>query len=212
MIKGVIFDFDGTIVLSEESRFFSLNKVLSEFDVQISQEQWDEDYKKLSSKEVFALLLKKRDYVYEELYAKNVQFRQEYIQENGLRVLDGFLDFYEFLISNDIGVIISSGGRREHIEESFKWANLPQIEFLGREDYNELKPSPDCFKMALKKLDLKSEEVIVFDDSYNGLLAGKRAEMKFVGINTTSPKVLELNPLLCVKNYNELDFEEFLTY
>ena len=39
MIKGVLFDFDGTIVDSEVSRLQSTNLVLREYGIQITQEK-----------------------------------------------------------------------------------------------------------------------------------------------------------------------------
>ena len=52
MIKGILCDFDGTIVDSEISRFISINHVLEDYKIKISKENWDKRYKSLGTKKI----------------------------------------------------------------------------------------------------------------------------------------------------------------
>ena len=72
--------------------------------------------------------------------------------------------------------------------------------------------SPDCYQKAAQRLDAESDECIVFEDSFNGLRAGRAAQMTVVGLATTNT-VEAIRPLsdLQLKNYEGLTFEQLET-
>lgn len=57
---------------------------------------------------------------------------------------------------------------------------------LTSEDFSESKPAPDCYLKAAARFGLDSSECVVFEDSFNGLKAGRAAEMYVVGLATTN--------------------------
>ncbi len=57
---------------------------------------------------------------------------------------------------------------------------------LTSEDFEYSKPHPDCYLKAAERLDVQPDECIVFEDSFNGLKAGRAAGMKVVGLATTN--------------------------
>ena len=59
MIKGILFDLDGTIVESESSRLKSSNQVLKEFNIEISQKDWNSKYRRMNSTPMFEDIIKK---------------------------------------------------------------------------------------------------------------------------------------------------------
>ena len=83
---------------------------------------------------------------------------------------------------------------------------------LTSEDFDRSKPDPDCYQKAAQKLDAESDECIVFEDSFNGLRAGRAAQMAVVGLATTNT-VEAIRPFsdLQLKNYEGLTFEQLET-
>lgn len=79
---------------------------------------------------------------------------------------------------------------------------------LTSEDFDRSKPDPDCYLKAAQRLDAESDECIVFEDSFNGLQAGRAAGMAVVGLATTNP-VEAIKPLsdLQLRDYVGLTFE-----
>ena len=211
MVKGIIFDFDGTIVDSEISRLKSLNIVLEDYGYKITDEAWNLNYRRLRSVDILEDIKKRKGFDYDSynLYEKSHEIRNE-IEMMGVRVVEGFREFYDFLKKNNIKMMIASGGRREHIRMIMAVENLPQIDIIGREDYDNVKPAPDCYKLALKKMNLKADEVVVFDDSVTGLEAGISAGCMVIAINSFDDGIDNLDVYKKVKNYNELDFDEIL--
>jgi HAD superfamily hydrolase (TIGR01509 family) len=57
---------------------------------------------------------------------------------------------------------------------------------LTSEDFAKSKPDPDCYLRAAARLGARTDECIVFEDSFNGLRSGRAAEMKVVGLATTN--------------------------
>ena len=58
---------------------------------------------------------------------------------------------------------------------------------LTSEDFDESKPSPDCYLKAAARLGAGVKECVVFEDSFNGLRSGNAAGMVVVGLSTTNP-------------------------
>lgn len=208
MIKGVILDFDGTICLTEESRFYAIKKVLEQVDVEFTKEMWNLKYKRLNSKFIFddLGLSSQRD----ELYELSFNFRRAHLKEFGAQIQRGFVEFYQMLQKNNISLVIASGGKREHVAYVMERMNLPLIEYLGREDYANSKPSPDVFQKALEVMGLTPNEVLIFDDSVNGLKAGISLGTKVIAINAKEEVGLdELDLFKQIDDFTQVSFDWF---
>lgn len=59
---------------------------------------------------------------------------------------------------------------------------------IAAEDFKRSKPDPDCYLTAAKYFGLDRDRCIVLEDSRKGLMAGKNAGMRVVGLATTLPR------------------------
>lgn len=57
---------------------------------------------------------------------------------------------------------------------------------LTSEDFARSKPEPDCYLLGAEVFGLPVSRCVVFEDSFNGLKAGRAAGMKVVGLSTTN--------------------------
>ena len=57
---------------------------------------------------------------------------------------------------------------------------------LTAEDFTRSKPEPDCYLLGASVFGLPVSRCVVFEDSFNGLKAGRAAGMKVVGLSTTN--------------------------
>lgn len=82
---------------------------------------------------------------------------------------------------------------------------------LTSEDFNQGKPAPDCYLQALEKFNLKKEECVVFEDSFNGIKAGLNAGIRVIGVATTNTKEA-LMPLCSavIDNFDDKHAEEII--
>ncbi|MBQ8968350.1 MAG: HAD family phosphatase [Bacteroidaceae bacterium] len=67
---------------------------------------------------------------------------------------------------------------------------LPMLfdKILTAEDFAESKPSPDCYLRGAAAFGLKAGDCVVFEDSVNGLKAGRASGAYVVGLATTNPR------------------------
>ena len=77
---------------------------------------------------------------------------------------------------------------------------------LTSENFRESKPSPDCYLRAAASFGVKPEECVVFEDSLNGLKAGRASGAYVVGLATTNPREV-IAPLadIVIDNLEGLD-------
>lgn len=79
---------------------------------------------------------------------------------------------------------------------------------LTSEDFEFSKPHPDCYLKGGERLGAKPSECIVFEDSFNGLKAGRAAGMKVVGVATTNtPEAIAELSDIQVKDYRKVDYD-----
>ena len=128
---------------------------------------------------------------------------------------------YEYIAGFEalVGMLRRHGVRTAVVTSS----NIPKMESVYRhqpgfkslfdailtsEDFDRSKPDPDCYQKAAQRLDAESDECIVFEDSFNGLRAGRAAEMAVVGLATTNA-VEAIRPLsdMQLKDYEGMTFE-----
>lgn len=74
---------------------------------------------------------------------------------------------------------------------------------LTSEDFDDSKPSPDCYLKAAARFGLNSSDCVVFEDSFNGLKSGRAAGMFVVGLATT-------NPIEAIAPLSDIQIENYL--
>lgn len=123
----------------------------------------------------------------------------------------------EFLIKlKDMGVpcalVTSSDDEKmrhlkEEIEEIFDF-----FQYIVTGDQVETsKPSPEGYILGAKKLNKDPKNCVVFEDSLQGVMAGKNAEAYVVGIAGTLPaEKLEPHSNIVINNFNELDLDNLI--
>ncbi len=108
----------------------------------------------------------------------------------------GILEYLEF--ANEQGLkraIVSSASRRwidmhlERLEQAVGWEAI----ITADRDAGRAKPSPTMYLEALETLGVTAEEAIVFEDSPNGVRAGKAAGIFVVGIPNEVTKAYGLD-------------------
>lgn len=75
------------------------------------------------------------------------------------------------------------------------------------------KPDPMCYRLAAQDFKRKPEDCLVFEDSFAGIQAGKRAGMRVIALSTTNPAAqLEGKADYVIPDLAGRTFEDFLAW
>ena len=209
MIKGVIFDMDGTIVDSlpfhyESWRiFFEENKV----------EDFSEKLKKYKGGGTLDLMKA----VYGDIYSinelkkmsddKEIIFRKIY--KGNIKPIDGFLEFILNLKSKNILVGLASNAIRKNVNLTLNELGVYNLfdSIICGDEVKFGKPNPEMFNKTVERLKLKKDNCIIFEDSIEGVDAAINANINVIGVTSSNSSDI-LNSAGCIKsinNYNKLD-------
>lgn len=204
-MKAVIFDLDGTITNSEPLHMRTFNEILLGYGVKLNRKDFSE-FKGESAREIFRQIFEKNNIKEDpiSISKKRSNMFIELVKIEGLETIKGFKEFYKMLIDKKVKVIIGTSGMYPNVEQQLQSIGLEEQKFVCARDVKKLKPNPDIFLLAAKKLGEESSNCIVFEDAKAGVEAAHRAGMQVIGINQTSSlKDLEKADMI-VEDYNDL--------
>jgi HAD superfamily hydrolase (TIGR01509 family) len=203
--KAVIFDLDGVIVDSEKAQFDTFNALLRHFGIRLARSYWKNECTGIGSPAIMGNVFKMNGISEDpRLWVKKrAAIYKKYVEKHGLPEIAGFHSFCNLLRKNKIKVAVASSGHKPHVAASLRAIGFPKIPYVGLEDVKKVKPAPDLFFLAAKRLGVKPGECLVFEDSLSGVEAASRARMPCVALATTVPsKALKGKAALIVKDFN----------
>jgi beta-phosphoglucomutase len=223
MLKAVIFDFDGVIVDTEHLHLGAFNKILAPYGVNISHQAYYDEYVIYNDVDFFTIVSQRFELGFSKAdIAKLVNRKFELFKkliEKGPDFLDGAQEFISLLKKNDIIVAICSGSLLADIDLILKKTALQDaFEVIVGADsagVTKGKPDPVSFEVTLARLNenrseaIDSEECVVIEDSYGGLVAAAAAGMHRVAVtNTFSAQKLSEYAEMVVDNLRQIDIED----
>lgn len=195
-IKAVIFDQDGVIIDTErDGHRVAFNETFKEFgfDVEWGVDKYHELLQIAGGKERmrhrlhtdgFGVEVKpeEEDELIKKLHKRKTEIFIELIESGKLPLRPGVKRIMKEAMDKGliVGVCTTSN---EKAAQAVAYKILKDIKFdfvLAGDIVSKKKPDPEIYLLALKEAKLKPEECIVIEDSRNGVLAAKAANMNIV--------------------------------
>ncbi len=186
MIRGFLFDFDGTLVDSERESAEAMARVL-ERDHGIPVEQYDRDFVIGRSWMAIYDSLKTRypqlQWTRDELIARTAAMREHVIAELGVTILPGARGVLAWTRARGPRAVVT-GSSRVEVHQLIPLLG-PDAVFdavIASEDVPRSKPHPDGYQAAMAAIGLAPSACLVIEDSVNGIAAGKAAGCLVVAV------------------------------
>ena len=191
MKKAIIFDMDGVLIDSQPLHFEVDMLVLKQFGYPAKLKEV-EKYAGMSNADRWAKY--KKDYMLqatetELINAHVLALKNLFGSKEDLKPIHGIVPLLNMLKESELKMSVASSSSYDFVHmvlDKLQIAEYFDIVVSG-EDMQKSKPAPDIFLATVEKHGCSVEECVVIEDSQNGVLAAKTANIKCVGyINKTS--------------------------
>ena len=209
MIKGIIFDMDGTIVDSLPYHYEAWKIFFNENKVENFSEKLNE-YKGGGTLDLMRTVygnqyskkeLKKMSEDKEKIFRK--------IYKGEIKQILGFKKFLDELKSKDIMVGLASNAIRKNVSMIINELEIYDYfdSIICGDEVINGKPNPEMFNETIDRFDINKDECLIFEDSLEGVLAAKNSGVKVIGITSSSSNKV-LKDAGCVMSISDyLDFK-----
>ena len=219
-MKGVIFDFNGTMIFDKEFHDKAWNQFLQN---QIHRKISDSEFQKYicgrSAQDILSYFLKQEISCQESIRIEEQKeqiYRMLCLQSDAFHLADGLPDFLNYLQGRGVPFTIATASARKNMEFFFENLNLSRWFDFNHVVYNDGtfqgKPAPDIFLKAARVLSLDIADCTVFEDAESGIQAAKSAGAgQIIGVAS----MLDENILYTygvnyvIQNYQNINFYDW---
>jgi len=180
MIKGIIFDCDGTLVDSEHLFNRALSLKLAGRGISLTADQLVTRFRGVKFAVVLATLEQEFSVTLDDTFVNDYRSLVEVFFKKELKACDGVL---ETLKQIQLPMAVASNGPLEKIKMAIKVTGLNNYfdqHLYSAYDVNSWKPAPGLFLHAANQLNLTASECLVVEDSEVGIDGAIAANMNAV--------------------------------
>jgi beta-phosphoglucomutase len=212
-IKGLIFDLDGTLTLTQEFHYEALHEVfLNDYGIDYTQAEDQELFSGKGSKYTCEQILKNRGKNptasdIEKCAARKKEVYERILAGKEIIPVPGIKDFLDSSKKEGLKMIVATGNKPEATKIILERAGILGYfdVIVSQANVKNQKPAPDLFLLAAEKLNAAPEECVVFEDSINGIEAAKAGNIPCVALTTgtAAEKLIAAGALETIKDYND---------
>jgi beta-phosphoglucomutase-like phosphatase (HAD superfamily) len=176
---ALVFDCDGTLVDSAGAHLYSIQQALAPLDLEITPE-WYSERHGLGPDDLLN--------AFETAFKVESIDRREFYERSNEAYLGGVNLIQEIKVVTDVArqwfgkvpLAVASNGVRKNVEATLVATRLRPLFYtiVTADDVERAKPAPDVYLEAARRMRVKPERVIVFEDSNEGLDAARAAGMR----------------------------------
>lgn len=178
MIRGLIFDFDGLILNTEEMEYAAWEEIFQRHGSHLSEEEWALSMgRSADSFDTVGILEQATGKRYDRAVLKAQAHDRFHYLLSHEPPRPGVLSYLQSARLIGLPVALATSSSR-----SWAVGHLTRLDLITyfdvictAEDVARVKPDPGLFLLAAKRLDLPAQDTVAFEDSANGVRAAKDA-------------------------------------
>lgn len=215
--KAVLFDMDGVIVDTEPLHRKAYFTVFDDYGIHVDEELYT-SFTGSATKKVCETLVEtfNLDKTWQEVAEhKRKYFKHFFDTDPDFNLIPGVKDLIQHYYDNDIKLVLASSAHMNTINWVFEKFGLSDY-FIGKisgADLKESKPHPEIFIKAAEMANEPKENCMVIEDSTNGILAAKRAEIFCAAYKSKHSTGQDYtNAGILVSDFKELEIDKISKY
>ena len=200
MVKACLFDLDGVVFDTEPLYTLFWNNIGKNFRPNVP------NFEYIIKGQTLVQIFDK--YFADDVDAQKeiVQLLNEYERHMSYNYILGCETFIDKLKRKGIKTAVVTSSNLEKMQNVYN--QHPEFkgyfdDILTSEDFDESKPSPNCYLKAAARFGVSPKDCVVFEDSFNGLRSGIASGARVIGLATTN-SVAEIEPFTkeVISNYD----------
>ena len=187
--KAILFDFDGVIADTGNHHIAAWQRTLAVMGWQIADEVAARSAE-IDDREFLAELFAERGIIESKIedWVRRKQVLTVQLLKDAPRLFPGVVELVRELHGR-VRLAVVSSTWRENIEAVLGAAGLAESFDLivGKEDVTAVKPAPDAYQLALKRLRLVARSTVALEDSPTGLASARAAGIRAIAVGHRRP-------------------------
>jgi HAD superfamily hydrolase (TIGR01509 family) len=183
-LKAILLDFDGVIAETENHHIAAWQRTLSIMGWQVPDEVAARSAD-IDDRQFLAEVFQQRGIVSSKIddWIRKKQILTVQLLRDSPRVYPGVAELVR-KVEGRARLAVVSGTWRENIEVVLDTVNLSGAFdlIIGKEDVTAVKPDPEAYQIALKRLRLSPKSCVAIEDSPSGLAAARAAGIRAVAV------------------------------
>jgi beta-phosphoglucomutase len=211
---AVIFDMDGVIVDNMEYHKKAWGIFLKKYAPDIELEEFSRHFGKVN-RDLLKIVFKReitaeeesrfgeeKEAIYREIYADHIV------------PLSGLPDFLDSLKENSVKTAVATAAPRINMDFVFEKTGLRKYfdVLIDATEVTRGKPDPEIYLKAAQRLSCLPDSCLVFEDSFPGVQAARRAGMKVIALATSHPAESLKDAERVIKDFTEISLDEVRDY
>lgn len=206
MFNTALFDLDGVVLDTESQYTVCWDRIGKVYKPDIPQ--FADLIKGQTLTQIFDRYFKDEEMAQHEIENQLIEFEKSM----DYAYIPGVIAFIKDLKQHHVNTAIVTSSNQQKMTNVYQ--RHPEFEtffdvILTSEDFKRSKPDPDCYLTAAAHFSVSHNQCVVFEDSINGLKAGKAAQMKVCGLATTNSVEL-IEPLsdMVINDFVGMSYEK----
>jgi len=216
-LKGVIFDFNGTLFWDTKIHNKAWDLFLEKMEIRLTDQEKNEKIHGKNNKDilnnVFPTQLSRKEI--KMFSTEKERIYQTLCLQTDMQLAPGAKEFLNFLVTDKIPFTIATASELVNVDFYFEHLGLEAFFDHSKVIYNDgtilSKPHPQIFQKAINMLGIKNNEILIFEDSISGIIAAENAEVGRIIIVDSNNDDYSHWEYQKIKSFLEVDKDMFVS-